>query len=92
MTKLILAALVALSVQPAQAYDWSSFSLRLRDGMTDQEAISAIGYLPTRVESKTCGTKTKHPWSCRFLMETLGRAVLCISSCNNLTTTILFGS
>jgi hypothetical protein len=50
------------------SYDWGPFSLRLRQGMTEQEAINAIGYLPNKVEQKTCGSNSSGgAWSCRIL-------------------------
>lgn len=43
-------------------------SLKLQQGMTEAEAISAIGFPPDSAELKTCGTRTKSgSWSCRIL-------------------------
>jgi hypothetical protein len=53
---------------PAAATDWGPFSLRLSEGMTEQDAIAAIGYQPNMVESETCGTNSKRgAWDCRVL-------------------------
>jgi len=49
-------------------YDWGPFSLRLQEGMTEQEAINAIGYSPNKVEQRTCGSDSVGgSWSCRIL-------------------------
>jgi hypothetical protein len=46
--------------------------------MTEQSAINAVGYQPSKAEQQTCGTEAKSgPWTCRIL--TFG------NSYNNLT-------
>ena len=48
--------------------NWGPFSLRLSEGMKEQEAINAVGYLPSKVELKTCGTEsTQGAWDCKIL-------------------------
>jgi hypothetical protein len=47
--------------------DLGCMSMQLRDDMTEQEAISAIGYRPNKVEMTTCGSSTDHPWQCKLL-------------------------
>jgi uncharacterized protein YecT (DUF1311 family) len=41
-------------------------SMRLRQSMTEQEVMAAIGYRPNKVEMQTCGSSTNHPWSCKI--------------------------
>lgn len=45
--------------------DWGCKSMRLRESMTEQEVMTAIGYRPNKVEMHTCGSSTDHPWSCK---------------------------
>lgn len=53
--------------RPART-DWGPFSLRLSEGMTEQQAVDAIGYGPNRAELRTCGTdKAGGEWDCRIL-------------------------
>jgi len=61
---------------PARAYDSQpaaptfnagQASLRLRVGMTEQEAINAIGWQPTSAEQSTRGAGLGKPWNCRVL-------------------------
>jgi hypothetical protein len=52
----------------ASAEDWGPYSLRLSEGMTEQQAINTVGYLPNRAEQDTCGgNTTSGEWSCRIL-------------------------
>jgi hypothetical protein len=52
----------------AAATDWGPFSLRLSEGMTEQQAINAVGYQPNRAEVEICGANSKKgPWDCRVL-------------------------
>jgi hypothetical protein len=52
----------------ANALDWGPASLRLSEGMTEQQAIAAIGYRPSRAELTTCGQNTDAgAWDCRIL-------------------------
>jgi hypothetical protein len=45
-----------------------AFSLRLSEGMTEQQAITAVGYQPNRAEQQTCGrASTTGEWDCRIL-------------------------
>jgi len=41
-------------------------SLRLQQGMTESEAIAAVGQPPTSAEVTVCGAN-KSPWNCRIL-------------------------
>lgn len=41
-------------------------SMRLRQSMTEQEVMAAIGYRPNKVEMHTCGSSTDHSWSCKI--------------------------
>jgi hypothetical protein len=53
--------------RPART-DWGPFSLRLSEGMTEQQAIKAIGYGPNRAELSTCGADTADgEWNCRII-------------------------
>jgi hypothetical protein len=64
--------------RPRNTMDWGPSSLRLSEGMTEGQAIEAIGYRPSKAELDTCGTKAASgPWTCRIL--TFG------DSFNNLT-------
>jgi len=47
--------------------DWGPASLRLQQGMTESQAIAAIGSGPNRAEVRTCGNSTGNPWTCRVL-------------------------
>lgn len=52
----------------AAAMDWGPFSLRLSEGMTEEQAINAVGYQPNMAELRTCGTASaKGAWQCRVL-------------------------
>jgi hypothetical protein len=52
----------------ASAMDWGPSSLRLSEGMTEQQAIAALGYQPSRAEVTTCGRDTTSgEWDCRVL-------------------------
>jgi hypothetical protein len=42
-------------------------SLRLKVGMTEFEAISAIGWQPSSAEMATCGSYLGKPWQCKTL-------------------------
>jgi hypothetical protein len=64
----------SVSVQPAPTRpryvpcadaDLGCKSMRLREFMTEQEVMGAIGYRPNKVELDTCGSSTDHPWSCK---------------------------
>lgn len=68
-TLLILSAItVALSAcGPVRPIDWRPYSLRLAQGMTERQAISAIGYQPDRAQVTTCAAGTNDAWRCRIL-------------------------
>jgi uncharacterized protein YecT (DUF1311 family) len=46
--------------------DWGCKSVRLSKDMTEQSVISAMGYLPNKVEMHTCGSSTPNSWSCKI--------------------------
>jgi hypothetical protein len=45
--------------------DWGCLSMRMREGMSEQEVMNAMGYRPNKVEMTTCGSQTPQPWSCK---------------------------
>ena len=42
-------------------------SLKLRQGMTQDQVSAALGYLPSGSEMKTCGNNTRQPFTCQVL-------------------------
>lgn len=48
--------------------NWGQASLRIQQGMTEAQAIAAVGHDPARAEITTCGLATKGPWTCRILV------------------------
>jgi hypothetical protein len=54
---------------PSRPQDWGSFSLKLEQGMTEQQAIAAIGYSPDSASVTTCGPRDQPNklWDCRLL-------------------------
>ena len=38
----------------------------LREGMSEADVLSVVGYRPNSVSSLTCGAKVGHPWPCRM--------------------------
>lgn len=50
----------------ARQFDPGALSLKLNQGMTMQQVISALGYRPNSAEQDTCGTSTPQPWPCRI--------------------------
>jgi hypothetical protein len=42
-------------------------SLRLRQGMTQDQVSSALGYQPSESEMRTCGNETRKPFTCQVL-------------------------
>ena len=61
----------------AQQFNPGSLSLRLNQGMTEQQVEGALGYKPNSAQLTTCGGNTPRPWQC--LIWTFG------SSMQNLT-------
>jgi hypothetical protein len=47
-------------------FDPNAASLRLRQGMTENEAIAAVGQPPTSAEVRVCGGQNSR-WNCRIL-------------------------
>jgi hypothetical protein len=63
----IIALLVVFPTQAqAQQVNLGYLSMYLKEDMTEQQVISATGYLPNKVELQTCGGKTAHSWQCRI--------------------------
>jgi hypothetical protein len=46
--------------------DWGCKSIRLKEEMTEEQVVNAMEYRPNKVEMKTCGGRTEHPWSCKL--------------------------
>jgi hypothetical protein len=66
-TPIVLAALLMTSTA-VYASEFGSRSLRLSDDMTEQQAINAIGYSPSRAELGTCGQQSSSgTWICKTL-------------------------
>src|SRR5271157_6016501 len=55
-------------VAPAPTFSAGQASLRLKAGMTEKEAIAAIGWQPDSAEVRTCGGETERPWQLRVLV------------------------
>jgi hypothetical protein len=62
-----LIATVVLSACASRPGNWQPMSLRLREGMTEDQAIAAIGYKPDTTEVVTCGGSRGAGWECRML-------------------------
>lgn len=65
----IAAALAStiLSACASRPSDWRPLSLHLREGMTESQAIAAIGYPPNTTEVVNCGASRGPAWDCRML-------------------------
>lgn len=64
---IICVSIIARS-EAGYGFDWGPFSLRLAEGMTEQEAINAVGYRPNKVDQTTCGANSAGgAWDCRIL-------------------------
>jgi hypothetical protein len=64
---IVLIATVVLSACASRPSDWRPMSLRLREGMTEDQAIAAIGYKPDTTEVVTCEGTRGAEWECRML-------------------------
>jgi hypothetical protein len=65
---MLCSSIGASSATSRRGMDWGPSSLRLSEGMTEQEAITAVGYPPNKAEQQTCGTEAASgPWTCRIL-------------------------
>jgi len=74
-----LAAIVLLGgCATVMGPDLGPASLRLQQGMTETQAIAAIGSKPNRAEVKTCGSTTGNPWTCRVLYYGSGPHMLSV--------------
>ena len=62
------AALIACGMAHAARadVDWGYLSANLRENMTEQEVMNAIGYRPNKVEQNVCGAQTPHSWDCKI--------------------------
>ena len=58
------AAAVGLA-QPAFSQGFAALGVRLQQGMTEPQVVTAIGELPDATSLSTCGAKTGHPWKCK---------------------------
>lgn len=57
------AALASCSLEPTPGEQ----SLSLRQGMTQAQVSSALGYTPSESEMRTCGNDTQSPFTCQVL-------------------------
>ncbi len=64
---LIVMAIAASSACASRPSDWRSVSLRLQQGMNEDQAIAAIGHPPDSAEVVTCGVDRGSAWQCRRL-------------------------
>jgi len=55
--------------EPLSLKEAQSLSYHFREGMPENEIITILG-IPDKTESKTCGTNTDQPWTCRVYMYT----------------------
>jgi hypothetical protein len=51
--------------RPQRPQDWRSYTLRLQQGMTEEQAIAAIGYAPNSVNLNFCEADSSS--QCRIL-------------------------
>ena len=66
----LLAAIVSsmvLSACASRPTDWRSVSVRLRQGMNEEQAVAAIGYAPDSADVVRCGVERGAGWECRRL-------------------------
>jgi hypothetical protein len=66
-TPQVVAASPTYQPAPTPTLNAGHASLKLRVGMTEHEAITAIGWQPKSAEVETCGGSTGSPWQCRIL-------------------------
>jgi hypothetical protein len=45
--------------------DYRAWSLQLKEQMTEDDVLHAIGVPPSKVELKTCGQNLGKPWQCK---------------------------
>ncbi len=64
---ILLIATAVLSACASRPSDWQPFGLRLRQGMSESQAIAAIGYAPDTTEVVKCGGEQGAAWECRML-------------------------
>ena len=64
LTALTLSAVLASCSLPPTPGEQS---LSLRQGMTQDQVSSTLGYLPSESEMRTCGNNTQKPFTCQVL-------------------------
>jgi hypothetical protein len=62
---LCMTACATCATSPSRPQDWRHYSLRLQQGMTEEQAIAAIGYSPNSVDLNFCGANSSS--QCRIL-------------------------
>ncbi len=64
---IFLIATVISSACASRPSDWQPISLRLKEGMSENQALAAIGYAPNTTEVVNCGAAGGVAWECRML-------------------------
>jgi hypothetical protein len=64
-------AVVLTVVAPARAFSqpvvyFAAYGAALREDMSEDDVLKAIGYRPAAVSLTTCGPKTPRPWQCKI--------------------------
>lgn len=73
--KLLLAATLVLCACASRPSDWRPLGNRLQQGMSEAQAIAALGFAPSTVEVVSCGGDRGQAWECRMLtFESSGSA------------------
>jgi hypothetical protein len=69
ITGLVLSACASHPSRPKWPSDWGPYTLKLQQGMSEYQAIWAIGFQPSRIELALCGGGVSGPhWTCRILI------------------------
>ena len=63
----VLISMAVVCACASRPSDWRDISARLREGMTENQAIAAIGYAPNTTELVNCGAARGTVWECRML-------------------------
>jgi hypothetical protein len=50
---------------PTPTFSANAASLLLKQGMSEEAVVSALGTQPISAELGTCGSKTRQPWQCK---------------------------
>jgi hypothetical protein len=64
---IFLISVAVFSACASRPSDWRPFSARLWEGMTENQAIAAIGYAPNTTELVNCEAARGAVWECRML-------------------------